>query len=66
MTNCHTCGDLYNQVGYLNDTYNCPSCGHIYRTCPADNYEYHKNQYRKKQQAFRSFEGQSIAHTDDL
>ncbi len=53
MINCHACGDLYNEVGYLKDTYDCPSCGHIYRLCPADNYEYHKNQYRKDNRFLR-------------
>lgn len=53
MTECHACGDLYNEIGSLENTHRCPSCGHIFRTCDISNYEYHKNQYRKDDRFIR-------------
>jgi len=52
--NCHVCDDLYNFIDEPQKTHQCPSCGHIYRIPPEDNYLYHKEKYRTDDRFFRN------------
>ena len=53
IENCHICDDIYNVIDDTEKTFQCPSCSHIYRVCPEDNYLYHQDKYRKDARFFR-------------